>query len=83
MTTTENEHIPEKARIMLMHAVSTILDGCGNSYANPYTEMWLKHAKELGAYHGRTTGNKIDLKAEWQDWLDENGGLPHLLDYAE
>jgi hypothetical protein len=56
-----------------MHAVDRILAGCGNSYANAYTEQWLRHAKSLGAYHGRVTGNIIDLKAEWEAWLDSNG----------
>jgi hypothetical protein len=59
-----------------MHAVSTIFDGCGNSYANSYLEQWLRHAKALGAYHGRVIGNIVELKQEWEDWLDENGGLP-------
>lgn len=59
-----------------MHAVSGIFDGCGNSYANAYTEQWLSHAKSLGAYHGRTIGNIRELEQEWEEWLDENGGLP-------
>ena len=64
------------ARVLLMHAVSTVLDGCGNSYANSYTEQWLTHAKNLGAYNGRVVGTIIDLRNEWEAWLDANGGLP-------
>jgi hypothetical protein len=81
MTTIETgKHvtIPEEARILIMHAVSDILEGCGNSYVNSYTEKWLTHAKHFGAYNGRTTGRITDIQAEWEDWLDENGGLPHL-----
>lgn len=66
----------EVARVLLIHAVSTIFDGCGNSYACAYTEQWLRHAKALGVYHGRVIGNIVELKQEWEDWLDENGGLP-------
>jgi hypothetical protein len=72
----EAEKITELARVLLMHAVSGILDGCGNSYANAYTEQWLTHAKELGAYHGRTIGKIRELEQEWEEWLGENGGLP-------
>lgn len=60
-----------------MHAVDGILDACGNSYANAYTEHWLEHAKSLGAYHGKTIGRIVDLKQEWNDWLEENN-LPEL-----
>ena len=66
----------ELARVLLMHAVSGIFDGCGNSYANAYTEQWLTHAKSLGAYHGRTIGVIRELEQEWEEWLDQNGGLP-------
>lgn len=66
----------ELARVLLMHAVSGVFDGCGNSYANAYTEQWLRHAKSLGAYHGRVIGNIRELEEEWEAWLDENGGLP-------
>ena len=69
-------HGPEIARILLMHAVGGIFQGCGNSYANAYTEKWLTHAKALGAYHGRVIGNILELEKEWEAWLDENGGLP-------
>ncbi len=64
------------ARVLLVHAVSPIFDECGNSYANAYTEQWLRHAKSLGAYHGRAVGSIIELRQEWEDWLDKNGGLP-------
>lgn len=66
----------ELARVLLIHAVSGIFDGCGNSYANAHTEQWLTHAKSLGAYHGRTIGKIIELEAEWEEWMDANGGLP-------
>jgi hypothetical protein len=62
--------------VLLMHAVDGILTGCGNSYANAYTEQWLTHAKALGAYHGRTIGVIRELEQEWEEWLDGNGGLP-------
>lgn len=90
--TTENDNQPdaqqaapytsgsELARVLLMHAVSEMLNGCGNSYANAYVEQWLSHAKSLGAYHGRTIGKIRDLKEEWEDWLDSNGDLPDLPD---
>lgn len=64
------------AKILLMHAVDPMLENCGNSYANAYTEQWLHHAKQLGAYHGRTIGNIRELMDEWEVWLDANGGLP-------
>ena len=67
----------EIARVLLMHAVGGVLDGCGNSYSNAYTEKWLRSAKELGAYHGRVIGTINDLEAEWEEWLEENG-LPDL-----
>jgi len=63
----------ELARVLLMHAVDGIFQGCGNSYANSYTEEWLTRAKELGAYHGRVIGRIIELEEEWAAWLDENG----------
>jgi hypothetical protein len=63
-------------RVLLMHAVRPMLNNCGNSYANAYTEQWLALAKKAGAYHGKTIGNIIDLLEDWQDWLDNNGGLP-------
>lgn len=66
----------EMARVLLMHAVSAVLDGCGNSYSNAYTERWLTNAKMLGAYHGRVIGNITELKDEWEAWLDTHGGLP-------
>ena len=56
-----------------------ILNGCGNSYANKYTEEWLIHAKSVGAYHGAVIGNIIDLRYQWQLWLEENG-LPEIPD---
>ena len=71
---------PDKdiAKKLLMHTVSEILAGCGNSYSNKYTENWLTAAKKLGAYHGRVIGNITELQIEWQEWLDENGGLPDI-----
>lgn len=66
------------AKNLLMHAVSFVLDGCGNSYANAYVEDWLKNAKKFGAYHGKTVGKICDIQEEWDDWLDNNGGLPSL-----
>lgn len=66
----------ETARVLLMHAVSGVLDGCGNSYSNAYTERWLTKAKMLGAYHGRVIGNIVELKDEWEAWIDAHGGLP-------
>jgi hypothetical protein len=68
------EHI---AKALLMHAVDGIFDGCGNSYANSYTEEWLTLAKELGAYHGRVIGRINELQDEWEAWLDKNG-LPDI-----
>lgn len=69
-------HCSEIARILLMHAVGGIFQGCGNSYANAYTEKWLTHAKSVGAYHGRVIGVICELEEEWETWLDDNGGLP-------
>ena len=66
----------ELARVLLMHVVDGIFQGCGNSYANSYTEEWLTRAKELGAYHGRVIGRIHELQDEWGAWLDDNGGLP-------
>lgn len=71
------------ARTLLMHAVGGIFDGCGNSYANAYTTKWLTHAKALGAYHGRVTGNIIDLRNEWEAWLEANElpDIPSIKDH--
>ena len=66
------------ARALIVHAVNHMMDGCGNSYADSYLEEWLRYAKELGAYHGRVVGTILELKQEWDDWLDENGGLPEF-----
>ncbi len=70
---TESPDKLETARILLMHSVGGIFDGCGNSYANAYTEQWLTHAKALGAYHGNVVGKIIDLKAAWETYLNING----------
>lgn len=63
---------------LAMHAVSHVLDNCGNSYSNAYTEKWLTKAKEMGVYHGPVTGKIQDIKNEWEAWLSENGCLPDL-----
>lgn len=68
----------EKARVLILHAVSNVLDGCGNSYVNAYTEKWLRTAKELGAYHGPVVGNIVDLQDQLEQWFADNGGLPDL-----
>lgn len=67
-----------RMQAIVMHAVSAMLDHCGNSYANKYTEEWLTAAKTIGAYHGPVIGLIDDIKTEWECWLDENGGLPDL-----
>ena len=72
------EHHDLLAQKLLMHAVSYVLDGCGNSYINSYVEEWLKNAKKLGAYHGKTTGNVREINNDWNEWLDNNGGLTSL-----
>ncbi len=61
-----------------MHSVDGILEGYGNSYANSWTVQWLTHAKSLGAYHRHTVGRITELMEEWEFWIAENGGLPHL-----
>lgn len=66
------------SRILLMHSVDALFVNCGNSYVNKYTEIWLVHAKSLGAYFGRTTGTIIELRDEWSDYLDSVGGLPEM-----
>jgi hypothetical protein len=63
---------------LVMHAVYPVLQNCGNSYANAYTEQWLRKAKEIGAYHGEVIGDIADLLEGWQDWLDKNDGLPEI-----
>lgn len=63
----------ELARVLLMHAVGGVLDGCGNSYVNSYTQQWLAHAKIIGAYHGPVIGTIIDVKQQWEQHLEENG----------
>jgi hypothetical protein len=70
-----------KEQILIMHSVSLILQNCGNSYINAYTEKWLKHAKSIGAYHGDVTGDRGEVHQAWQGWLDYNGGLPDLPEY--
>ena len=72
------EDVKRPVDVLVMHAVAAILNHCGNSYSNAYTEKWLTKAKELGLYHGPVIGRIDDIKAEWNDWLDENGGLPDL-----
>lgn len=69
-----------KEQILIMHSVSPVLKACGNSYSNAYTEKWLASAKSIGAYHGDVIGNILELESCWQDWLDNNGGLPDLPD---
>ena len=71
-----HEEVHELARILLMHAVTKMMDACGNSYSNAYTEQWLSHAKFLGAYHGPTVGPLYALRDKWEQWLKEHGGLP-------
>jgi hypothetical protein len=68
------------ARVLIMHAVDSMLTTCGNSYVNAYTEQWLDWAKQLGAYHGPVIGTIKDASEQWNDWLDENGGLPEIPD---
>jgi hypothetical protein len=68
------------ARVLIMHAVDSILTTCGNSYVNAYTEQWLDWAKQLGAYHGPVIGTIKEVSEQWNDWLDENGGLPEIPD---
>lgn len=63
---------------LVMHAVYPVLQNCGNSYSNSYTEQWLRKAKEIGAYHGEVIGDIADLLDDWQDWLDKNDGLPEI-----
>lgn len=78
MSNKNKESDSENIRIMIMHAVHPMLDACGNSYANAYTEKWLTEAKKLGAYHGPVIGKISDLKEEWEWWLENNGGLLDL-----
>lgn len=68
----------EKARALLMHAVDDVLSGCGNSYVNAYTERWLRGAAELEAYFGPFTGKVSDVKEEWSEIIEAQGGLPEL-----
>jgi len=73
---TEEVPILSLEQRLLMYAVSGVLTGCGNSYANTCIKEWLTGACEVGAYHGPTTGNVNELQDLWQAWLDRNGGLP-------
>jgi hypothetical protein len=68
----------ELARKLIMHAVGPMLQSCGNSYVNSYTERWLDWAKQLGAYHGPVVGTIKDVSEQWEDWLDQNGDLPDI-----
>ncbi len=63
----------ERARILLTHAVGSILSDCGNNYANANTEEWLANAKELNAYFGKTKGNITELAEEWENSLNIHG----------
>ena len=65
-------------KILIVHAVTPVLNQCGNSYINAYTQQWLKAAKSIGAYQGPTTGRVNDVVREWEHWLSKNGGLPEL-----
>lgn len=70
----ESQNKPSQDTIAIIaHSVELILNNCGNSYANAYTEQWLIIAKEAGAYHGRTIGKIHELKEEWELWCHENG----------
>lgn len=68
----------DRAKCLIMHSVEPVLRSCGNSYANSYIQQWLEQAKEMGAYHGFTTGLIVELMDEWEEWLDSNGGLPEI-----
>jgi hypothetical protein len=74
----QSESKDDRKQLLVMHAVNAILNNCGNSYANKYTEEWLLLAKEAGAYHGPTTGTIEELGGLWDEWLESNGGLPEL-----
>lgn len=63
-----------------MHAIEPMLQSCCNSYVNAYTEQWLDWAKQLGAYHGPVIGAVEEVSERWNNWLNENGGLPEIPD---
>jgi hypothetical protein len=65
-----------------MYAVDPVLCANGNSYVNACTEQWLDHAASLGAYpkDGPFVGNLREVRERYQEWLDENGGLPEWPD---
>lgn len=62
----------ELARELIKESVSAIMEICGNSYANAWCEQWLQGAKKLGVYHGRTIGNIVELKDEWELYMEAN-----------
>lgn len=64
-------HLPEDVRRLVEDAVSLVLDSCGNSYANAWTEAHLTTAKKYGVYHGPVTGDIVELQSEWQYYLDQ------------
>ena len=77
------DKLPKIARVLLMHAVGNVLSANGNSYANSYTECWLKASKALGVYEGEVIGKIKHLAEKWDQWCDENGGLPELPECEE
>lgn len=69
------------AKVLLIHAVDSMLSNCGNSYANSYTEKWLTRAKEIGAYHGQVVGNIRDVQRDWWTYSEaDNQRFPELPD---
>ena len=69
----------DMARILIAHAVDAMLETCGNSYVNAYTEQWLDWAQIIGAYKGPVIGRCDEVSKTWNEWLEENE-LPEIPD---
>ena len=53
------------ARILIRNAVSPIIFSGGNSYVCAWIEIWLRNAKDLGAYQGALVGEIGEVRAAW------------------
>lgn len=75
----------ELSRKLLIAAVDGIFDGCGNSYVCSWTETWLRHARDLGAYNGECIGTIRRLQEAREKWIqeDEVTRFPDLPEHPE
>lgn len=66
-------------RHILECAAIGILENCGNSYINAYTEILLYILKNKGVYNGSTIGNIVDIKKNETTSLDKDDIEAYML----